>query len=169
MGTIAGHNQAKRGSHGIHEETTVITDAQLLALRATAIAITSNAPAGSVIQFLGCSLDFVTEAGSVAAYTITNVTLGVRYASAAGPKVAEDTGALDGWLDTATDATWLIAPATMAARITKATTVHPSVNRLFLHNTGSAELDEAGAAGSTANNILRVRCFYRIIPTLYTT
>lgn len=128
-----------------------LTNAQVLALRATPITLVAAPGAGRVLEFLSAVLIF----DYTAAYTETADNLGVKYENGSGVQVSQDietTGFLDATADTLTRAIPKVdAIAAKTGCENKA---------LVLHNIGG---DEFG--GGDAGNAVRVKVAYRVMRT----
>jgi len=127
-----------------------ITNAEMLALRATPKTLVAAPGAGYVNQFLGGAafLDYT------AAYTESADNLAVKYTDGSGAAVSqtiEATGFLDATADTMTS----IQPK-IDAIVAKSGCDNKA---LVLHNTGDGEY-----GGGNAANVVRVRLFYAVVP-----
>lgn len=133
--------------------TVALTNANVLALRATPITIVSAPGAGKVLELISITLYF----DYTAAYTETADNLAVRYTDGSGVIVSqaiETTGFLDATADTMTNGLPKIdAIAAKTGCENKA---------LVLHNTGDGEF-----GGGNAANVINVRTVYRVNPTLW--
>jgi hypothetical protein len=126
-----------------------LTNAQVLALRATPIQMVAAPGAGKVLQFLGAELFF----DYTAAYTESDDNLVFRYTDGSGAKVSEEietTGFLDATADTATNA--IPKPDVIVAK------TGCDNKAIVLHNSGDGEF-----GGGNAANVVRVRVIYRIV------
>jgi len=123
-----------------------LTNAQMLALRATPIALVAAPGEGTVLEFVGALLKFdVTTAG----YTETADNLAVRYENGTGVIVSQAIEST-GFLDQTTDGISNAPP--------KIDAIGLAVNKaLVLHNPGDGEL-----TGGNAANTLKVRTLYRV-------
>lgn len=126
-----------------------MTNAEILALRATPKTIVAAPGAGKVVELLAAQLFF----DYTAAYTESADNFGFKYGTGAGTEIAtvENTGFVDATADTMTRAT-----ISAAANIAKTAVDNLA---LVLHNTGDGEL-----GGGDAANVIRVRALYRINP-----
>lgn len=128
-----------------------LTNAQVLALRATPITLVSAPGAGKVIEFVSATLLF----DYTAAYTETDDNLAVKYENGAGVQASDDietTGFLDATADTVT-----FARKKVDGIVAKSGCENKA---LVLHNIGG---DEFG--GGNASNALRVKVAYRVHTT----
>jgi hypothetical protein len=128
-----------------------ITNAQMLALRATPITLVAAQGAGRVIEFVSAQLFF----DYTAAYTETADNMAVRLNNTTGAIVSqaiEATGFVDSTADVITNA--LPKIDTIVAGASAANLP------LVLHNTGDGEY-----GGGNAANILRVKTVYRVWST----
>lgn len=127
-----------------------LTNAEMLALRATPKEIIPAPGAGKMIELISATLVF----DYTAAYTETADNLGFLL-GAAGTSVAtvETTGFLTATADTATK-------ATLAAASNIALTAADNKS-IVLQNTGDGEL-----GGGNAANLLKVSVLYRIVDTV---
>lgn len=124
---------------------TTLTNAQVLALRATPIALVPAAGSTKVLEFVSAILVGKQTAG---AWTETADNLGVRYTNGSGLQVSEDietTGFFTAAIK-ATSARAKLDPIGMLKNVP-----------LVLHNLGDGEY----GGGNVANSML-VRVFYRI-------
>lgn len=128
-----------------------LTNAQMLALRATPITIIAAPGAGKIIEFVSAVLCF-DRAG---AYTETADNLAFKYTDGSGQAVSE-TIETTGFLTAAGDAVMPVKPITSAVILTAA-----GVNQaIVLHNTGDGEL-----GGGNADNEVLVKVAYRVHST----
>jgi hypothetical protein len=128
-------------------QTTILTNAQILALRATPITVVTAPGANRKIVLVGAILRLNNAAG---AYTETADNLALRYVDAAGV-IASEAIETTGWVDgtTSPDTNALPKADTIA-------TAAESINQvLVLHNTGGDEL-----GGGNAANTLTVTVYY---------
>jgi hypothetical protein len=128
-----------------------LTNAMVLALRATPITLVAAPGAGKVIEFISAALIF----DYVGAYTESADNLAVRYENGSGVIVSdtiEATGFADATADTITFARAKVDPIVAGASAAN--------KALVLHNTGDGEWGAGNAA-----NAIRVRTTYRIHPT----
>jgi hypothetical protein len=125
-----------------------ITNAQMLALRATPKTLVSAPGAGKVLEFVSALLVF----DYTAAYTESADNMAVRYTDGSGviqSQTIEATGFVDATVDTVTFAVKAVDGITAASG---------SVNKaLVLHNTGDGEY-----GGGNASNVVWVRTYFRI-------
>ena len=139
-----------QGSAEIRSLETVITSAQVKALRATPIAIVAAPGAGKSLEFVSAILHF--DYGGTNAFTNPQ-NLGVRYKDGSSAQVSQNitgTGFIDQTADTLTSG--LPKADAIAAR-----TVAEN-QPLVLHNLGASEI--TGNAGG--DNVLRVKMLYRV-------
>ncbi len=126
-----------------------ITNAEMLALRATPKELVAAPGAGYLLRFLGATLYF----NYTAAYTETTDNMAVKYENGSGTQVSEDieaTGFVDATADTVT-----IAQAKHGALIAKTGCVNKA---LVLHNTGDGEY-----GGGNAANTMIVDITYQVV------
>lgn len=128
-----------------------LTNAQMLALRATPITLVAAPGAGKMIEFISAEL-FFDRAG---AYTETADNMAIKYADGSGTAVSETIEAT-GFVDAAGDVAIKVAPAASTV-IAKASAENLP---LVLHNTGDGEY----GGGNAANEIL-VKVAYRVHST----
>jgi hypothetical protein len=125
-----------------------LTNAMVLALRATPIELVAAPGAGKFLEFISAEIIF----DYVGAYTESADNLAVKYENGSGVQVSQDietTGFLDATADTKTNA---------LAKINTITAKTGCENKaLVLHNTGDGEF-----GGGNAANALRVRTAYRV-------
>lgn len=131
--------------------TVSLTNAQVLALRATPITIVSAPGAGKVTEFISCVILF----DRTAAYTETDDNLVVRYTGTTGLIVSQAIE-MTGFIDAAADAYTLGLPKIDPLGVK--TLCENQV--LVLHNSGDGEF-----GGGNAANVVRVRTQYRVHPT----
>lgn len=128
-----------------------LTNAEMLALRATPKTLVAAPGAGKVIQFISAVLLF----DYTGAYTESDDNMAVRYTNGSGVIVSdtiESTGFVDATADTAT-----FARAKVDGIVAKTGSENQA---LVLHNTGDGEF-----GGGNAANAVRVKVAYRIVPT----
>lgn len=128
-----------------------LTNAQVLALRATPITLVAAPGAGKVAELIGGVLIF----DYTGAYTESADNLGVKYENGSGVQASttiEATGFVDATADTAT--TFIGKTDTIVAK------TGCENKALVLHNLGD---DEYG--GGNAANVLRVKVAYRVWTT----
>lgn len=131
----------------IKQSTTVITNAQALALRATPITLVAAPGASKRLWFLSAAIKSDAAAG---AYTESTANLVVRYVGASGV-IASEAIEMTGFIDQAA-----IMHTQGRAKLDVIATVAQSVNvPLVLHNTGAAEW-----GGGNAANSVTVVCQY---------
>lgn len=133
--------------------TVTLTNAQILALRATPIEMVAAPGAGKKIHYLGSTLNGSFAAG---AYTETADNLAFKMVDGSGPKVSDDIE-MTGFIDQAAKI-HTTARAKADAILTDVQAVNTA---LVLHNLGDGEF----GAGNAANS-MRVTVAYRIVPTL---
>lgn len=128
-----------------------ITNAEMLALRATPKTLVAAPGAGKVLEFISAILLF----DYTGAYTETTDNMAVRYNNTTGVIVSqaiEATGFVDATADTMTNA---------LAKIDAIASAAGSANlALVLHNTGDGEY-----GGGNAANVIRVKVNYRVWST----
>lgn len=142
---------AKLDVSTIQYATATITNAQMLALRATPKALVAAPGAGLMIEFLSAELFFDRTAG----YTETADNMAVKYNDGSGTAVSETIEAT-GFVDAAGDVAIKVAPAASAV-IAKASCENLGI---VLHNTGDGEY----GGGNAANEII-VKVAYRVHAT----
>lgn len=136
------------GSSAIQQAEVAITNAQMLAIRATPVALVAAPGAGKVNEFLSAVLFF----DRTAVYTETADNLAVKYVDGSGTAISvaiETTG----FLDAAADAVYFAMP--LAGTVLGVKTLFEN-QALVLHNTGDGEL-----GGGNAANVVRVKTNYR--------
>jgi len=142
---------AKLDEKTIQYAAVSLTNAQVLAVRATPVQLVAAPGAGKALEFVSAQLIF----DYVGAYTETVDNLAIRYVDGTGTIVSqtiETTGFVDATADTMTNALPKIdAIAAKTACENKA---------LVLHNTGDGEF-----GGGNAANALRVKVAYRVHTT----
>ena len=142
-------------SQGLVGQTvTTLTNAQVLALRATPITLVAAPGAGYFLEFVSAA--FVLNYGGTQ-YTESNDNLAVKYVNGSG-SAASATVECTGFIDVAGDAITLGHPITTEPLITAAGELSNAV--LCLHNTGDGEF-----GGGHASSTLKVFCNYRIHAT----
>lgn len=128
-----------------------ITNAEMLALRATPKTLVAAPGAGKVLEFVSAQLYF----DYTAAYTETADNMAVKYTDGSGAAVSqaiEATGFVDATADTITNA---------LPKIDAIVAKSGSENKaLVLHNTGDGEY-----GGGNASNAIRVKVAYRVWST----
>ena len=120
-----------------------ITNAEMLAIRATPKALVAAPGAGKVLEFISCVLSSLASGG---AYTETTDNLAVRYTNGSGALASsfiETTGVID-----QTTQTYSMAPAIACIPVPNAA--------LVLHNTGDGEF-----GGGNAANTMKLLVTYR--------
>lgn len=128
-----------------------LTNAQMLALRATPVQLVAAPGAGYVLEFLSSVLIF----DYTAAYTETDDNMAVKYENGSGVAVSdaiEATGFVDATADTLTHARHVIDGIVAASGAAN--------KALVLHNTGNGEY-----GGGNAANVVRVKTAYRVHAT----
>ncbi|MEO8483337.1 MAG: hypothetical protein ABI634_14080 [Acidobacteriota bacterium] len=141
------------GGAQLRVATVALTNAQMLALRATPITLVAAPGAGKRLSLVGGTLNINATAG---AYTESTANLAVRYVGASGVTVSqaiEATGFCDQAGKMHTDFLPKVDPIATEAQ---------AVNQPFvLHNTGAGEW-----GGGNVANTGRVVIAYRVVPTL---
>lgn len=128
-----------------------LTNAQMLALRASPVTLVAAPGAGKLIEFVSAVLLF----DYTAAYTETADNMAIKYTDGSGAAVSntiEATGFVDATADTMTTAT-----AKADAIVAKSGSENKA---LVLHNTGDGEY-----GGGNASNAVRVKVAYRVHTT----
>ena len=128
-----------------------LTNANMLALKATPITLVAAPGAGKMIEFISAQLFF----DYVGAYTETADNMAIKYNNGSGTAVSETIEAT-GFVDATADVAIKVAPAASAV-ITKANSENLA---LVLHNTGDGEY-----GGGNASNAVRVKVAYRVHAT----
>lgn len=127
-----------------------LTNAEMLALRATPKELVAAPGAGKMIQLISAHMIF----DYTAAYTESTDNMGILWgAGGSSAATIESTGFVTATADTVTT-------ATLAAAANLAITAVDNKS-LVLHNTGDGEF-----GGGNAANVMTVRVLYRIIPTV---
>jgi hypothetical protein len=121
-----------------------LTNAQVLALRATPITLVAAPGAGKANIFERVQIEF----DRTGAYTESTDNLAVRYTNTSGV-IVSDTIEMTGFADAAADAVITAGPAASPLVTTNAA--------LVLHNTGDGEF-----GGGNAANSWRVTTWYRV-------
>lgn len=138
-------------------ETTVkyaevsVTNAEMLALRATPKTLVAAPGAGKLIELLSAELLF----DYTAAYTETDDNMAIRYDNGTGAIISEDiesTGFVDATADTITNA--IVKKDVIVAK------TGAENKALVLHNIGNGEF-----GGGNASNAVRVKVAYRVHTT----
>jgi len=128
-----------------------LTNAQMLALRATPISLVAAPGAGKLLEFISAQLFF----DYTGAYTETADNMAVKFTDGSGAAVSqtiEATGFVDATADTVTNG---------LAKIDAIVAATSAANQaLVLHNTGSGEY-----GGGNAANAVRVKVAYRVHST----
>lgn len=137
----------------LRQTSTVLTNAQVLALRATPITVAAAPGAGKFNEFRSAVLIFNRTAG----YTETADNLAIKYVDGSGT-AASATIETTGFVDAAGDAITFAPPAATPPIITAAGEL--SNAPLVLHNTGDGEY-----GGGDAANTITVVVTYRIHST----
>lgn len=127
--------------------TVAITNAEMLALRATPKTLVAAPGAGYFLEFISAVMLF----DYTGAYTETADNMAVKLGDGSGTAVSETIEAT-GFVDSTADIMIPVKPATSAA-ITKANGENKA---LVLHNTGDGEY-----GGGNAANVMRVKVSYR--------
>jgi len=141
---------AKLDPTTIQHASVAITNAQMLALRATPITLVAAPGAGFYIELVSASLFF----DYVGAYTETDDNMAILLGAAG--TAASETIEATGFVDATADTVMPVKPATSAA-IAKSAAENKA---LVLHNTGNGEY-----SGGNAGNEVLVKVAYRILPT----
>jgi hypothetical protein len=139
---------AKLDVSTIQIATGTITNAQMLALRATPKTLVAAPGAGKVLEFVSLALFF----DYTAAYTESADNMAVKYTDGSGVAVSQDieaTGFVTATADTATFALPKVDPIVAKTGADNAI--------LCLHNTGDGEY-----GGGNAANVVRFSCQYRV-------
>lgn len=135
----------------IQYATVTITNAEMLALRATPKTLVAAPGAGYMLEFISAELLF----DYTGAYTESDDNMAVRYTDGSGAIVSqaiESTGFVDATADTITNA---------LPKIDAIVAKSGSENKaLVLHNTGDGEF-----GGGNAANVVRVKIAYRVHAT----
>lgn len=142
---------AKLDTSTIQYATVSLTNAEMLALRATPKTLVAAPGAGYMIEFLSAELLF----DYVGAYTETADNMAIKYNNGAGASVSE-TIECTGFVDATADSVIKAAPASSAVL---AKTACENL-ALVLHNTGDGEY-----GGGNAGNAVRVKVAYRVHAT----
>lgn len=127
-----------------------LTNAEMLALRATPKTLVAAPAAGSVNEFISISLFF----DYTGAYTESADNMAVRYTNGSGVVVSstiEATGFVDATADT------MVRGVAITDAIVAKTGC--DAQALVLHNTGDGEY-----GGGNAANVVRARVAYRVVP-----
>lgn len=143
---------AAGGSVGLQTARVAITNAQMLAIRATPITLVAAPTVGKVNEFMSAILCF----DRAAAYTETADNLAIKYGDGSGTAVSvaiETTG----FLDAAADAIYFAQP--LAGTLLGVKTLFEELP-LVLHNTGDGEF----GGGNAANEVV-VFTTYRVWAT----
>lgn len=130
------------GLGGVQTARVAITNAQMLALRATPVTLVAAPGAGRVAQFVSAVLLF----DRTAVYTETADNMAVKYADGSGTAISvaiESTG----FVDAAADAIYFVEP--IAGTVLGVKTLFENLP-LVLHNTGDGEF----GGGNAANEIV---------------
>lgn len=128
-----------------------LTNAEVLALRATPKELVAAPGAGRILEFLSAVLIF----DYTAAYTETADNLAIKYTDGSGT-AASETIEMTGFIDATADTLTFAVPDGGAATPIVAKTGCED-KALVLHNTGDGEF-----GGGNAANVLRVKVAYRI-------
>lgn len=126
-----------------------LTNAQMLALRATPITLVAAPAAGYVNQLIEGRLYM----HGVAGYTETDDNLAIRYKDGSGIVVADIEAT--GFVDQTADISTSVQPKADAI----ATKAQCDAQPLVLHNSGDGEY-----GGGNAGNTMKVRLTYRVVP-----
>lgn len=135
----------------IKNDVVALTNAEILALRATPKTLVAAPGAGYFIEFISAVIFF----DRVGSYTETADNMAIKLGDGSGTAVSE-TIEVTGLLDAAGDVVMPVQPATSAV-IAKAAAENKA---LVLHNIGDGEY-----GGGNAGNEVLVRVTYRILPT----
>lgn len=133
--------------------TVTLTNAQVLALRATPITIVAAPGAGKFIEILGGQLIF----NRTAAYTESADNLQLKYVDGSG-SAASQVIECTGFVDAAGDAIINVLPNAINALITAAGELANAL--ICIHNTGDGEF-----GGGNAANTIKVCVAYRVHTT----
>jgi hypothetical protein len=139
------------GGSAVSKVRVAITNAEMLALRATPKTLVAAPGAGKYLEFVGATI-FFDRAG---AYTESADNMAVKLGTGAGTAVSETIEAT-GLVDAAGDVVMPVKPATSAV-IAKAAAENLA---LVLHNTGDGEY-----GGGNASNEIIVEVVYRVHAT----
>lgn len=142
---------AKLNESTIQYAEVSITNAEMLALRATPKTLVAAPGAGKMIEFLSAELLF----DYTGAYTETADNMAIKYENGAGATVSETIEAT-GFVDATADTVIKVAPAVSAA-LAKTAVENKAI---VLHNTGDGEY-----GGGNASNAVRVKVAYRVHTT----
>lgn len=140
------------GTSGLQNTRVAVTNAQMLALRATPVTLVAAPGAGKVIEFISSILMF----DRTAVYTETADNMAIKYVDGSGTAISvaiESTG----FVDAAADAIYFAQP--IAGTILGVKTLFENVP-LVLHNTGDGEF----GGGNAANEVV-VQTNYRVWAT----
>lgn len=138
-------------SLGLQTAEVSITNAQMLALRATPKTLIAAPGAGLLLEFISMTLLF----DYTGAYTESADNMGVKYENGSGVQVSDDieaTGFVDATADTVT-----FARKKVDGIVTKSGCENKA---LVLHNTGDGEY-----GGGNASNAIRAKVTYRVHTT----
>lgn len=152
-GTISLPTSTTLPENLIRYATVNLTNAQVLALRATPIEVIAQPGAGKFIEVLSGVLVF----DRTAAYTESADNLQLKYVDGSG-SAASNTIETTGFLDAAGDAIIKFGPAANDALFTAAGEL--SNAKVVIHNTGDGEY-----GGGNAANVVRVKVAYRVHTT----
>lgn len=128
---------------GMQTATVTLTNAQMLALRATPITVIAAPGAGKWIQVLGGSLIF----DRTAAYTESTDNLALRYVNGSGSKASADIEAT-GFVDASGDAITNILPLAQLSTSPLTTAGEISNALVCIHNIGDGEFGGGNAANT---------------------
>lgn len=130
-----------------------LTNAEMLALRATPKTLVNAPGAGRYVEFISATMFF----DYTGAYTETDDNMQIKFTDGSGAAVSETIEAT-GFVDATADTIIGVQPATSAA-VAKTASENQA---LVLHNTGSGEY-----GGGNAANAVRVNVVYRIHSTQF--
>jgi hypothetical protein len=142
--TVKGTLNAPNDDRLVQSATVTLTNAQVLALRATPIALVAAPGAGKANIFERVAIEF----DRTGAYTESADNMAVKYTDGSGVAVS-DTIESTGFVDASADAV-----VTAGAAASPLVTANAA---LVLHNTGDGEF-----GGGNAANVWRVTTWYRV-------
>ena len=145
---LGGTSSAALSESVLRQQVTTLTNAQVLALRATPITVATAPGAGKLIEFVGAMLIF----DRTAVYSETDDNLAIKYTNGSGVQ-ASATIEATGFVDAAADASITAIPASnVNAAVSNAA--------LVIHNIGDGEY-----GGGNAANTIKVIVSYRVHTT----
>lgn len=139
----------------LYQSKVVLTNAQMLALRATPVTVVPAVGAGKAIEFVSAVLMF----NRTAAYTETADNMAIKLNDGSGTAVSATIEATN-FVDAAGDAITYVGPAATAPILTAAGEI--SNAKLVIHNTGDGEY-----GGGNAANTVTVIVNYRVHTTAF--